>query len=477
MDYSFYDLIIYTAFETLLNSEDKSSINIKKLHEYRKEILRQMKLQYDFFENKYLGRNEADKVSIINEFISINDKMTKEEEIIRIKEFLKKHSNFTINNNVLSIINVPEKEDFTAERCEIQNEIDRPVGADVVYLGILFESRKIIGADTTIKEVKKIIDIEKGIEQAFLNYNGEYEKSVIATGNYYNRGKIIGLLKKHYQTMTDYNITITWYAADDGLNDLSVKSIISDILTDTSVFYKKNEGSYHRELSDIFIQAIFDNRTLSYSILCKYFNDLWEYTPTDDDMGFELEDGTDWLDWLAALPLDEDDDENEDDDEYDEEDELTRNEELMIKEKFYINYINKINKLYDQSLELTKNRLLYALNYIDSNLCDEKYFHEKLKELNNNPDNDVIRSRHLYVLARLFLVDLIEENFDINDSIKKLIFISTYYELTKDNRILDIFDTYEYKDISKKIYDIVINNNFDHIKPNSVKTKSKKEDS
>ena len=48
MDISFFDLVIYFAFERLLEYEDKRFLTFEQLHEYRLSLLNQLEKKYVF---------------------------------------------------------------------------------------------------------------------------------------------------------------------------------------------------------------------------------------------------------------------------------------------------------------------------------------------------------------------------------------------------------------------------------------------
>lgn len=108
---------------------------------------------------------------------------------------------------------------------------------------------------------------------------------------------------------------------------------------------------------------------------------------------------------------------------------------------FYLTYINKINsymKKYGENPDLinTKNRLLYALDMPDLNLYDEENFKKALTEATNN---DFDEDDYEFIIDEVsFMADEVFITPQNEFTIKKLLFISTYYALTKDKTIVDI---------------------------------------
>ena len=65
-----------------------------------------------------------------------------------------------------------------------------------------------------------------------------------------------------------------------------------------------------------------------------------------------------------------------------------------------------------------------------------------------------------YVISRLFLVDILEGFIDDDKTLRKMIFVSTYYDLTKDKRIEKIINKYKNTEIGEKIYDTIFSHNY-----------------
>ena len=110
---------------------------------------------------------------------------------------------------------------------------------------------------------------------------------------------------------------------------------------------------------------------------------------------------------------------------------------------FYVVYINKLNELIDNGhIELVnkRNRLLYALDDFKFCMYDKENFEKIYNEsLNFEIDEDSFKNYGWE--AAYYITDIFEGNS--GSKIEKAIFISTYYELTKNPEIKDIFEQYE----------------------------------
>lgn len=179
-----------------------------------------------------------------------------------------------------------------------------------------------------------------------------------------------------------------------------------------------------------------------------------EYNDEDDDFSdietIELPEA-DAEDLVSSY--DESKNEEENDDEDDE-------EETVISKRTYSNYLSptieniffttylyelneylKSNKT--ENLELTKNRLLYALDDGELNLYQEENIQKEYEEGKmvqvEESDFDFL------MIEAIFFCDEVFQSPVDDNTIKKLLFIKTYYTLTKDKELMDIFKKYKDK--------------------------------
>ena len=140
---------------------------------------------------------------------------------------------------------------------------------------------------------------------------------------------------------------------------------------------------------------------------------------------------------------------------------------------FYLLYIDKLDKLIkdyeDLELEVTKMRLIYALDNTNLNLFLDNQVEKLLNTFLNLLNQDEIDKdcyNFLNLESYFFLIDIFENKENSpNDILKKLAFISTYYYLTGDKKIDEIMKNY-----------ISYNNYFTYYKiihENKLKEKSK----
>ena len=130
---------------------------------------------------------------------------------------------------------------------------------------------------------------------------------------------------------------------------------------------------------------------------------------------------------------------------------------------FYLKYIKKIDeyiKKYDnKELLYTKSRLLYMLDSYPLQLIDSKRLDLYIDILENKNDLNNINIQEDYQIYKTLIYYFIKEVFtaekDSNRKLKKLLFISTYYDITEDEKVLDSLSEYkeypEYQEYKKII--------------------------
>ena len=119
----------------------------------------------------------------------------------------------------------------------------------------------------------------------------------------------------------------------------------------------------------------------------------------------------------------------------------------------------------NEDLNNSKNRLLYLLDNYGDNLFIKENFNNSYKNISMEDINYNDDLYDFYTLSRLFLVDILEGWIDDELTIKKLLFISTYYNLTKDIRIEKIIEKYRITELGEKISKIILNGDYSFLTP------------
>lgn len=128
---------------------------------------------------------------------------------------------------------------------------------------------------------------------------------------------------------------------------------------------------------------------------------------------------------------------------------------------YYLNYINNIDNYMemfgvDNSLIETKNRLLYTLDTPDKKLFKKANFNEQLK-LSKEAEIDedfmeFFQGEYGFFIEEIFIKPTDEY------TLRKLFLIGTYYDLTKDEDVIEIFEQFKDDDRYDLFYEIAINN-------------------
>lgn len=474
---NYFDFIMYLAFRTILIYEDKRSLTVEQLHNYRKELCKKH-IEYHSQFSEYDDEKFEENLRF---FHSSNMNMTLSEEGQNLINFINDNDeSFFYKDGVISLkdgVTYKELEEASFELDSYTDRDDKIICGELLGMLDCIECLDILGA-TKIKEfVYKIIEDEKKIESSYQTYSGvELEESIkklLVLVNY--RLALIGNLKD--DKMRCYYRAINSLGSVDPASKGQNVWLLSDCLMENDKFYNLNYKSIDYIINDKYQRAIFDNGTLVYDRLVAKMDAIWSYREPDAELEVEpvdpdatllsIEERMEELD--SFQDEFEDDDVETDFDEYDEEDDMDQVDLYLYKKRidmtFYLNYINHINKFSemhgsDESLENSKSRLSYLLDGYGDNLFKEENFQQVLNnfsisEIDYKQDFD-----DFYTLSRLFLIDVLEGWIDDEMTLKKMLFVSTYYDLTKDKRIKRIVNKYKKTELGGKISDVVLQSDY-----------------
>ena len=483
MNNSFYDFIVYNAFEALLAHSDKRCLSINELHLYRLNIVKEIN------EGSFLVDSESAKV--INNFLQSNYQMSFDKELDLLSEFIIDNDNlFEIKEDKIFI-----KENLTAEDLlELKFELDTYVNNDNKFLFHDIsehfddlENLKILGADKINNEIYRLLDLQNKIEKAYKNPIIRDNQNIINSGNLLTAYKLRKLFKESH-----YNINSYYRFLNNLLEKVEVEdlNLLNEEIVENDDFYQQN-NYIDALLETEYMDAIFGDNSLAIYKLYNYLDILETYKRPEDD--FFIEEDEEELDELFDSFLEEEDeyiDEFDDEDEEeleDEEDEEELEDEIEVLNDhikltyiFYLKYIESLDKYqikygFDKQLMDIKNRLIYLLDQFGYDLYKDQNLNNAINAVSGldiNYRNDL---HDFYVISRLFIFDMLETN-EINDlTLKKVLFISTYYNFTKDKRIKNILEEFRESNMGLKLYDSIINGNINKMSNEYVKKLNKKE--
>ena len=462
MKNDYYNFIYYFAFENLIKCEGKYEISLDDIEKFRCQIVKSIKEKIDYYSSHRLEkvREKLEDFVVTHEWISEEDKKS------YLEKFLEENPMYEVKDNKMYLkTNVPY-EDVVEKRYMIEDEVDRNVVSALLKEATSFEALMALGTTSIFDDVMKIIKVEKCVEETFLKPMKEFE-TIKNIGDYFVRSKFLIIASRPFHEVNEYYTNMQEFARRYDLDEKIGVRLLSDKTRATENLYLDNPY-IDDELSNIFQSAIFGDSKQYCNSLMYYFDEVWDYIYKDD-----MEDGlnvdTDYDDYMPDSP--------------DEIDYRTTQEELdpdKINLYFYMNYLARldyyISNNYSSDLVDTKNRLLYALNHLDSNISNTEHFKNKYMELEEELSYcDREDYKDFYIMSMLFLKDMFHGNID-KFSLKKAIFISCYYDLTHDYRIKKLIDNSvkSGKLMFKVIEDAVLNHNYQVLSKDNIEKIKKK---
>lgn len=434
-----YNYINLLAFITILKYENKREININTLEKYRTTLLEEVIKDYncnetiysqpiDCWEGKidfYFNPND-DINNFLNEFsdlfyidedtiylyddVSHDDLINREIMLREIEDISSRFQSASNNSSVLDVLNVSTIKSIIDKYVICENQIEKN------YSKISHD------ADNNIKEkIKEALSIR----EKFLNIICQKEDYIIDA----------------------FRIQATRLL--DNVDDY-IKPPLDLELWKQSSYCKKSEdeiGDIEDRIYDMFQYAIFSKSGLSSLKIQSMLENLYFNGDSKKSHSKDIDD-----EFFDDFILDE---EIEDDGIY----YIANMEEIDL--GFCMIYLNKLNdymKKYGETPDLieTKNRLLYALDMPILSLYEEENFKEQLEESKNlefeEDDFEFIVDEVRFMADEVFMTP------QDKNTIKKLLFISTYYEITKDKKIIEILTKHSnHKDFSLYI-EIILGN-------------------
>ncbi len=468
---NYFDFIIYLAFQATILYDNRRIISIEELKKY---LVALTKEHMRFHERYSLYKDEEFEIKLKKFYIkSIN--MTYEEEISLLKDIASSSDLFTYENGIIKLTDKITYNEFQKLKFNLDyynDKNDSIICGELINAQFCLECLNALELNRAFKYINSVISDEKVIEVMYQNLDMKNIEEEIEDKRKIQNFRMSLLANVDDNISTYYYRTIINGNSDPEVSDEELNLISSDLTNkteDLSIEY------LNMVFNNRFQRAIFGDGTLAYDKL----NDIVEMISCYKDPG----------DILTLEDLDEDElekdcyyyEEHEYEDDTSDIDFLEYEDDALddkifnrleyynyqknINKTFYLNYINHIN-LYETlvrvnfSLEKSKNRLLYLLDDSENKLYKYNNFRNVI---NNIPIDEFDYDEdfdEFYIASKYFLIDILEEYVDDDKTLKKILFISTYYDLTFDEEIIEIINQYN-NEIATKLSKIILEHNYD----------------
>lgn len=479
----YFDFIMYLAFEVLLNYENKRSLTIEELHNYR---LKLCEIIADFYSDKIIEDKEL--VKYLKYFIIINKNMSNKYEKKYLKKFLENNDKlFSFDKNIITLneeISYKEMHLLKFGLISTDDTYGKLICGDLLSFFDDLECLSLLNISTITNDIKKLIEVEKNIEREYQNYNDLDAKNKIRIGMCFIINKFLQISKMPREKSLCYDKII------DNYNILEDNEIISEAIQ-SNEFYLSNLA-IDFELENKFQRAIFGNDSLALDQLKEYNDALWTYKKIDEnDEEIENDEETEYDDELLI----DDEEEYEEDYEYIEEvyeDESDNSKNSFLIESyqeiikinliFYLNYIKIVDNYQTEfglkdDLKKCKARLLFLLDAYGYNLYEQQNLETLIASISIKNIDLKKDLEDFCVMSKLFLIDILEEYVDDELNLRKILFVANYYNLTKDKTIVELINSYKnsanYFKVCKAIFSGYYNYFEKPLNKNKLKKKNK----
>ncbi len=426
-----YNYVSLLALSYLMKYEEQRYVKISTLQKYHQKVVNKI-VNFCKGENQNLSsQSQSEEVKII---LGIENLMT----------FFKKYSHLCYYKD--GCIYVRDDVDYY----QLMNERNNYHKEEYNFIDFISdgsEELKVLGISTIRKFLQKVLKEEMTLEKKYLELDSPLFNIDILNFKKLLLKRSITLLNianlPDYQEEAFRDVAIS--LEEDYAFDYEIELFDSDLWNEKNVDESASEQLEFSPLDileDIYHYAIFGSGCLAPHKLVEMIDNV--YFDIDSDSEFLDEEDYQYDD---NSYFDEDivpeDEENE---EVIEESEEEYSNSTEADKYFYLNYLNKLDDYinnYGSNSELikTRNRLLYALDMPEYALYSKEGLAKAKTEMQDMEitENDLkyLEKEMLFFANEVFTI---EENIN---TIKKLILLSTYYELTGDKNIMEIISNYK----------------------------------
>ena len=398
MEEKYYDYINVLAFQCLYQYENKKSINVDKLTEFR---------------------NRA--TNIMGDAITVD----KKKELREVSSFVSRYSGyFEISGDIVKLkSNISYKElvnlaKMIKDRDDIEDDIDS-IKTDFNLLTVL-------GIYTMREALLDYMKYEKDLERKYQDLFTEKDNKTL-------RDEIAKLLRLRAMFFMQVHMLPGYSAAS------LVRTMTDLVEVDEYVMNPLNMDLYMK--SDFYVEeddSLVDMESMLYG--------TYQYSIFGDARYklFTLK----LLDEISKIYFVNKIDDDVDDELSDAFEDISFNERKdSIEERlFYLTYLKKLGTFmgkygYRKDLGMVYKRLLYSLDNISDKLCIDGNIDKAIEKI-----GDIEISEDSFVGLHDEMVFMASEIFEVGNNkytLRKLLMLATFYDITKCEDIVDVIDGYK----------------------------------
>lgn len=455
---SFHNYTILMAFQYIYKYEGKKAISVERLKHYRKILLEEIL-------DEYKNGKDCDYLQEVDQWSGeVSFKEINEDEALQ--DFLDKYEDYIyLNNNIVSLKENVIFEDISELIRQIRVKENVPSRFDIIH-----HNDKLMNA-LEISSIEKIINEYSKVEEMIENL---YNKLFTEEDTEKIRKNIKSLLfirlcffTKIFK-MPDYRVD-AFRIISGSYGKKANKDYDYDKYPINLDLYEKEDLDFDNVLEDI-DDRLFDinqyaifgkNKNVLY--LDKIENQLDNFDMSEYGLSFnpkeEIDPFKDYSDIIETDMLARE--------QFEEKCEAHPENVFEVHDSsdefwiFYMNYLNNLDKymsIYGETKELllAKRRLLYAMDKPELMIYEQKNFEkelEKCKSIELDEDSFSFFVDEIYFMAKeVFMVPSDEY------TIRKLLLVGTYYNLTNDVELKKIIEEFKNNTKYEFFYDIMINN-------------------
>lgn len=443
-----YDYINLLAFLNVMKYENNRSIKVKDLNNYRVALLDKVLEEYKDPDMTFMADEDQWKGEVTFSYV---------DEKKALRNFLHTYNHILYLDGDTIYLN--DDVDYKILNHELiklkrEEEIGHRFGAASSRKDLL----KVLGIKKIETFLKGFLKVEEETEVCYMDlFSSKIKDSErIMKKNLLMRALLLNNLKNSESQYVDaFRLVAADLYYDKDSYEYDIYPLSMDLWVN-SEFYNSDKDELFNNIDDrlyeIYQYAIFGDDSLSLQKLWDMIDNLYFF-----EMPVEVEN-------LLFNDSDDDSDEYDEEEDYGDEEYSTydaETEDIDMEEGdkegyficdsaledniFYLNYVDKLNKYMveygeDKELLRVKKRLLYVLDNPTIALYKEENFENELLKIQaeeiKNDSFDFIEDEIRFMASEVFLVP------EDKNTVKKLLFVSTYYDLTGDESVKEIMGRY-----------------------------------